>query len=82
MSKLRETKPINFGSHKAEEDETNTVLGYGGGIQGGGRTYFGCLKLREGKLTYCWAMGPREMKPINFGHLKAEGDETNTALGY
>ena len=25
---LRETKPINFGSHKAEGDETNRVLGY------------------------------------------------------
>ena len=25
---LRETKPINFGSHKAERNDTNTVLGY------------------------------------------------------
>ena len=43
---------------------------------------FGCLRLREGKLAYCWAMGLREMKHINFGSLKAEGNETNTVLGY
>ena len=43
---------------------------------------FGCLRLREGKLTYCWAKGLREMKPMNFGSLKAEGNETNTVLGY
>ena len=78
---LRETKPINFGSHKAEGNETNTVLGYWGGgpLR---KDIFGCLRLREGKLTYCWAKGLREMKPINFGSLKAEGNETNTVLGY
>ena len=31
---------------------------------------------------YCWAVGLRETKPINFGSHKAEGDETNTVLGY
>ena len=40
----------------------------------------------EGREThiciYCWAVGLRETKPINFGSHKAEGNETNTVLGY
>ena len=39
----------------------------------------------EGREThiciYCWAVGLRETKPINFGSHKAEGDETNTGVG-
>ena len=76
---LREMKPITFGSLKAEGNNTNTELGYGGGR---GRTYFGCLRLRKGKLIYCWAIGLKETKPIDFGSHEAEGNETNTALGY
>ena len=41
VSKLRDTKPIQ-------------CLGIEGG---GGSTFFGCLRLREGKLAYCWARG-------------------------
>jgi hypothetical protein len=67
VTKLRETKPIQ-------------CLGIEGGSLEEGN--LGCLRLREGKLTYCWVKGLREMKPINFGSLKAEGNETNTVLGY
>ena len=46
--------------------------------------FLGCLQLRVGKHAYyyCRAIGLREMKPITFGSLKAEGNETNKALGY
>ena len=47
-----------------------------------GEGHFGCLILNKGKLTNCWAVGLREMKPINFSSHKAEGIETNTAFGY
>ena len=69
VTKLRETKPIQY-------------LGIEGGLREEGRTYFGWLRLRVGKFTYCWVNGLREMKPINFGSLKAEGNETNTVVGY
>ena len=77
---LRETKPINLGVTKLRETKPIQCLGIEGGSLEEGN--FGCLRLREGKLTYCWAKGLREMKPINVGSLKAEGNETNTVLGY
>ena len=66
MPKLRETKPIQ-------------CLG----IEGGGGGTFWVFNV-EGRETHihCWAVGLRETKPINFGSHKAEGDETNTVLGY
>ena len=54
VTKLREMKPIR-------------CLGIEGGSKEGEGHIFGCLKLREGKR---WAMGLREMKPINFGSLR------------
>ena len=80
---LRETKPINFGSHKAEGNETNTVLGYwgGGSLEEG---HFWVFKV-EGRETHILlGQGLTEMKPINCGSVKAEGNKTNTitVLGY
>ena len=70
---LREMKPINFGSLKAEENETDTALGY----IGGGHIWV--FKVEGAKLTYCWAKGLREARPINVGD-EAE-NETNTVFG-
>ena len=68
MSKLRETKPIQ-------------CLGIEGG--GGGTFWVFNVERRETHIIlYCWAVGLREMKPIKFDSHKAEGDETNTVLGY
>ena len=68
MSKLRETKPIQ-------------CLGIEGG--GGGTFWVFNVERRETHIIlYCWAVGLRETKPINFGSHKAEGDVTNTVLGY
>ena len=77
--RLRQTKPTSFGSHKAKGNKTNTVLEEGSLEREG---HFGCLRLKEGNLTHCWAKGLTEMKPLNFGRVKAEGNETNTVLGY
>ena len=51
-----EMKPINFGSVKAEGNETNTAFAYIS-IEGEGEGHFGCLILNKGKLTYCWTVG-------------------------
>ena len=48
------------------------------GIEGEGKHIFWVFAV-EGKET---RMGLRETKPINFGSHKAEGNETNTVLGY
>ena len=54
-------------------------------MEGGGGGKFWVFNI-EGREThiilYCWAVGLRETKPINFGSHKAEGNETNTVLGY
>ena len=74
---LRETKPINFGSHKAEG------LGYwgGGSLEEG---HFWVFKVEGRETCILLGQGPTEMKPINFGSVKAEGNKTNTitVLGY
>ena len=68
----RETKPINFGSHKAEGTKTNTVFERKGRR---GREIFWCLWLRGGNPKYVGAVGNethifwgvvklRERKPI------------------
>ena len=44
---LRETKPINFGSHKAEGNETNTVLGYSRGVPRGRKSWVFKVEGRE-----------------------------------
>ena len=80
---LKEMKPITFGSAKAEGNETNTVLGYwgGGSLEEG---HFWVFKV-EGRETHILlGQGLTEMKPINCGNVKAEGNKTNTitVLGY
>ena len=57
-------KPINFGSHKAEGNKTNTVFE----CRGGGGGHFWVFKVEGGKPQTMF--GPWEMKPIFFGVVK------------
>ena len=72
-------KPINFGSPKAEGNETNTALGYWGRR---GEHIFWVFKV-EGRETHILlGQGAEGNETHNFWSLKAEGNKTNTALGY
>ena len=78
---LSETNPYILGVTKLRETKPIQCLGIEGD-PGRGEDIFWVFKDEGGKLTYCWAKGLREMKPIVFGSLKAEGNETSKVLGY
>ena len=74
-------KPINCGSHKAEGNETNTVLGYwgGGSLEEG---HFWVFKVEGRETQILLAHGAEENETLNFSSHEAEGNKTNTVFGY
>ena len=67
VTKLREMKPIR-------------CLGIERRSKEGEAHVFVKVEGREPRILL--GQGLTEMKPINFGSVKAEGTETNTVLGY
>ena len=50
--------------------------------RGGGVIWVFVVAGRETHMVFLLGLGLREIKPINFGSHKDEGNEINTVLGY